>query len=147
LKDPAFLFYPSDFLTGTMLMTDEQVGKYIRILCLQHQCGRLSDEDMLKICKTYDKDIYRKFLTDENGMYYNERLENEQIRRSAYSESRKANRLSKIDIKENHMSNICQSYVPHMVTETITVTKDINTTNKGGAGGKFKPPSLDEIKA
>ena len=49
-KDPAFLFYPSDFLTGTMFMTDEQVGKYIRLLCAQHQKGHLCekrhDEDM-----------------------------------------------------------------------------------------------------
>ena len=26
-KDPAFLFYSSDFLTGTMFMSDVQLGK------------------------------------------------------------------------------------------------------------------------
>ena len=40
-KDPAFLFYSSDFLTGTMFFTDEQVGKYIRLLCAQHQKGQI----------------------------------------------------------------------------------------------------------
>ena len=30
-KDPAFLFYSSDFLTGTMFMSDTQLGKYIKI--------------------------------------------------------------------------------------------------------------------
>ena len=34
MKDPAFLFYSNDFLSGTYLMNDEQVGKYIEIICL-----------------------------------------------------------------------------------------------------------------
>jgi hypothetical protein len=46
-KDPAILFYTSDFLTGTMTFTDEQVGKYIRLLCLQHQKDKLTEKDML----------------------------------------------------------------------------------------------------
>lgn len=37
MKDPAFLFYSSDFLSGTMLMTDEEIGQYIKLICLQHQ--------------------------------------------------------------------------------------------------------------
>ena len=87
-KDPAFLFYSSDFLTGTMFMSDSQLGKYIKILCTQHQKGHLSEKDMLKICKRYDKDIFEKFVKDENGKYYNIRLEKEIEKRSAYSKSR-----------------------------------------------------------
>ena len=45
-KDPAFLFYSSDFLSGTFTMTNEQIGKYIRLLCIQHQKYILSE----KIC-------------------------------------------------------------------------------------------------
>ena len=60
-KDPAVLFYTSDFLTGTTLMSNEQVGKYIRLLCIQHQKGVLSEKDMLKICDSYDEDIFDKF--------------------------------------------------------------------------------------
>ena len=67
-KDPAFLFYSSDFLTGTMFMTDSQLGKYIKILCTQHQKGHLSEKDMLKICKRYDKDIFEKFAKDNDGI-------------------------------------------------------------------------------
>jgi len=32
-------------------MTDEQVGKYIRLLCLQHQKGYLTEKDMISIRK------------------------------------------------------------------------------------------------
>jgi len=51
-KDPAFLFYSSDFTIGTQFMTDEQVGKYIRLLCAQHQTGHLDEEHMtgLMLC-------------------------------------------------------------------------------------------------
>ena len=41
-KDPAILFYTGDFITGTLTMTDDQRGKYILLLCLQHQKGRLT---------------------------------------------------------------------------------------------------------
>jgi hypothetical protein len=99
MKDPAFLFYSNDFLSGTMLMTDEQIGKYIKLLCLQHQKGHLKEKDMLNICKTYDEDIFSKFIQDEEGLYYNERLEEETKKRNKYCESRKNNRKKK-DLEE-----------------------------------------------
>ena len=121
-KDPAFLFYSSDFLTGTMFMSDSQLGKYIKILCTQHQKGHLSEKDMLKICKRYDKDIFEKFVKDENGKYYNIRLEKEIEKRSAYSKSRSDNRKNKINFE-----NICFSYVKHMENENINI--NINNIN------------------
>ena len=87
-KDPAVLFYTNDFLSGTFTMTDEQVGKYIRLLCLQHQKGKLTEKDMLHICNTYDEDIYSKFV-NEDGLYYNKRMYDESEKRKRYSESRK----------------------------------------------------------
>ena len=121
-KDPAFLFYSSDFLTGTMFMSDSQLGKYIKILCTQHQKGHLSEKDMLKICKRYDKDIFEKFVKDENGKYYNIRLEKEIEKRSAYSKSRSDNRKNKINFE-----NICFSYVKHMENENENI--NINNIN------------------
>ncbi len=100
MKDPAFLFYSSDFLTGTMLFTNEQVGKYIRLLCLQHQQGHLTIDDMNNICSTYDKRIFDKFTKDDAGLYYNERLENETIKRKSYCQSRRDNRINGSKPKE-----------------------------------------------
>ena len=111
-KDPAFLFYSSDFLTGTMFMDNEQVGKFIRLMCAQHQKGRLSEKDMLKICITHDEDIFSKFERDEAGLYFNTRLEEEVDKRKAYSESRRNNRKKKEDI-----INTSNSYVQHMENE------------------------------
>jgi len=107
-KDPAFLFYPGDFSTGTQFFSDEQVGKYIRLLMAQHQLGHLKESHMIFICKSYDNDIFSKFTKDVDGLYFNERLENEIIKRKKYTESRGKNRSGKNIISnsyDNHMEN------------------------------------------
>ncbi len=107
-KDPAFLFYPGDFTTGTQFFTDEQVGKYVRLLMAQHQIGHLHEKHMIQICKTYDKDVFEKFTKDVDGLYFNERLENEIIKRRNYSKSRADNRQKKEEKNGtyvNHMEN------------------------------------------
>ena len=123
-KDPAFLFYPNDFDCATRFFTDEEVGIYLRLLIAQFQNGRLSEKHMNIICKTYNKDIYLKFLRDINGLYYNERLENELIKRKEYSESRSKNRKSKKDISnsyDEHMENENESII-----NTLTINKNSN---------------------
>ena len=94
-------------------MTDEEIGQYIKLLCLQHQKGHLKEKDMLNICKTYNEDIFSKFKKDEEGNYQNERLEYEANKRKAYSESRRNNRKKK-ETYEKDMKNICNSYEQHM---------------------------------
>jgi hypothetical protein len=122
-KDPAVLFYTSDFLSGTFTMDNEQVGKYIRLLCLQHQKGKLSEKDMLSICKAYDNEIWDKFKV-EDGLYYNERMFNETIRRQKFSESRRNN------AKSHKKESTSEAYAEHMETETenrtITINENIN---------------------
>lgn len=145
MKDPAFLFYSSDFLSGTMLMTDEEIGQYIKLLCLQHQKGHLKEKDMLN--KTYNEDIFSKFKKDEEGKYYNERLEYEANKRKAYSESRRNNRMKKEkkEIYEEDMKNICNSYEEHMENENINENININlnkNNRKKGSKGKKKEEKI-----
>jgi hypothetical protein len=122
-KDPAVLFYTSDFLSGTFTMDNEQVGKYIRLLCLQHQKGKLTEKDMLSICKAYDVEIWDKFKV-EDGLYYNDRMLNETIRRQKFSESRRNN------AKSPKKESTSEAYAKHMETETenrtITINENIN---------------------
>ena len=128
MKDPAFLFYSSDFLSGTMLMTDEEIGQYIKLLCLQHQKGHLKEKDMLNICKTYNEDIFSKFIKDKEDNYYNERLEYEANKRKAYSESRRNNRKKK-ETHEDDVKNICNSYEKHMENANANENININKNN------------------
>lgn len=117
-KDPAFLFYSNDFLAGTITMTDEQVGKYIRLLCIQHQKGYLIEKDMLFICKSYDEDVFNKFVL-RDGHYVNERLESEAKKRKSYSESRSENRKGKAKIEGTYDS----TYVQHMENVIIDINR------------------------
>lgn len=117
-KSPAINFYTSDFLTGTTFMSNEQVGAYIRLLSYQHQLGHLSEQQVMAI--TQDNVVLIKFKKDENGFYFNERMEQEITKKNKYSESR-ANNRKKIDKNEkedfsnnNHMKNICNSYEKDM---------------------------------
>lgn len=128
MKDPAFLFYSNDFLSGTMLMTDEETGQYIKLLCLQHQKGHLKEKDMLNICKSYNEEIFSKFKKDKDENYYNERLEYEVNKRKAYSESRRNNRRKK-ETYEKDMKNICNSYEEHMENENVNENININKNN------------------
>ncbi len=135
-KDPAFLFYSSDFLTGTLLMSMEQKGKFITLLCIQHQKGHLSEKDMLHICGSYDEDVFTKFQKDEQGKFYNIRLEEEVDKRKAYSESRRNNRKKKEDV-----NNTSLSYVEHMENEN----ENENLIEKKKVA-RFQKPTIEQLK-
>lgn len=128
-KDPAFLFYPGDFNTGTQFFTDEQVGKYMRLLMAQHQHGHLREDHVIFICKTYDKDVMSKFVKDDKGLWYNERLEIEVNKRKSYVESRSKNKEGKTKTK-----NISFSYDSHMENENEN--RNVNGISKEGVQGK-----------
>ena len=85
-KDPAVLFYTSDFLSSTFHLSDKQVGKFIRLLCMQHQRGRLNERDM----PFDDKELMCLFTKDEEG-FYNPRMEEEAIKRRSYTRGRQKN--------------------------------------------------------
>lgn len=75
-KSPAFNFYSADFDIGTKFFTDDEVGKYIRLMCTQHQQGHLTLDEMEFICKgPVPLRVMEKYVQDENGKYYNKRLD------------------------------------------------------------------------
>ena len=93
MKDPAFLFYSSDFLTGCASLTMEERGQYITLLCLEHQLGRLSEKTIRLSVGSVSVDVLAKFKQDENGLLYNERLEIEIEKRSNFIDTRRNNGL------------------------------------------------------
>jgi len=121
MKDPAVLFYFQDFLVGTEFMSDEEVGKYIRILCHQADKGPLTEYQVKKICKNdvVPEAILSKLMKDENGNYYQKRMQTEREKRNNYIESRRHNRsLSKKNIRE--------TYDKRMENENENINNSIN---------------------
>ena len=103
MKDPAILFYTESFLIGCADLTMEERGQYITLLCLQHQKGHLNRRtidvaigtirnretgETISLVSDY---VLEKFSVDENGCYYNKRLETEIIKRESYARSRYEN--------------------------------------------------------
>ena len=130
MKNPAILFYTSDFLTGTTLMSNEEVGAYIRVLCLQHQKGHLAESEVKQICKKKStfSSVILHFKKDKKGLFFNKRMDIEKEKRLKYSESRAKNRSKDSKTYEKDMRIICNSYEKHMENENEN-TYYINNNN------------------
>jgi len=74
MRDPAFLLYSSDFLTGCSFLNFEERGKYITILCQMHQHGRLTEESIRFLVGSVSVSLMAKFSVDETGKMYNKRM-------------------------------------------------------------------------
>lgn len=150
-KDPAILFYTSDFLTGTMLMSHEQVGIYIRLLCVMHQHGGTLD---LAAFNAFigKNDILRKKFVVEDGVVFNERLMLEMAKRAKKSSSLSAN--AKIRWKKRCKSNAiaCDLQMP---IEDERIREDALASASGpiitniniNKVKKIALPTLEEVKA
>ncbi len=126
-KDPAFLFYPGDWLQGTMGMTFEEKGAYFELLIFQFNNGKFSKasaKQVLSICSAsaFEK-VIQKFDTD-GTFFWKQRLADEIERRKKFSESRRNNAKA---IKNKDLPpKTVKAYAKHMetVTEDETVTEN-----------------------
>lgn len=157
MKDPAFLFYPGDWLGGTMGMTFEEKGAYIELLMFQFNNDKFTEahaERMLGVCFTNVwQNIQTKFKTD--GTYYwNERLKLEKEKRANFCESRRQSALS--ISKEKNTNKKKKAYAKNtqqrMEDEDENINKDINVSedeikseNKKGKNSKSLHSQLKEI--
>ena len=121
-KDPAFLFYPNDYLGGTMGMTFEQKGAYIELLMLQFNRGHMT-KDMIghTVGQLWDG-IKDKFKKDAEGKYFNARLDEEKLKRQRFTESRRNNikGINQHSKKSGHTTS-------RMENENEVINIDVNT--------------------
>jgi len=124
-KDPAFLFYPNDWIGGTMGMSFEEKGAYIELLMMQFNRGHMTEHMIgLTIGHLFGQ-IKDKFTQDKDGLWYNERLDEEKEKRKKFVESRHNNKKGQNQYTKNneksngHMSN-------HMENENEIVNEGIN---------------------
>ena len=120
-KDPAFLFYPNDYLGGTMGMTFEEKGAYLELLMLQFNRGHMTTHMIGHTVGQIWVKIQDKFIQDAEGLWYNERLDLEKERRKTFTESRRNNVLG----KNQHTKNK-ETKVGHMTTHMIGHMENVN---------------------
>lgn len=158
-KSPSFNFYSADFDIGTKFMTDDEVGKYIRMLCAQHQYGHLTITKLEVICKgPVPLVIMEKYVIDKLGLYYNERLD-EVIGKKKdyvdalmgnlgiyYGKSRKEIEKMKEEerLKAEHPETPENTLKPPTEAPLTPNAEDIPKEIEPPAG-RFKPPSIEEV--
>ena len=123
-KDPAFLFYPGDYVSGTMGMTFEEKGAYMDLLMLQFNRGHMNTHMIQHTIGHLWEQVKCKFIQDNEGLWYNVRLDVEKDKRKTFTESRRNNMKPKNKPKEDapyetHMQ-------PHMDSHMENVNEDIN---------------------
>jgi hypothetical protein len=134
MKDPAFLFYPGDWLSGTLGMTFEEKGAYLELLLVQFNQGHMTEHIVNRIVGALWQSIRHKFIQDEKGLWYNVRLEQEQMKRSKFTDSRRKN-ISKryeatyVGTKTLHMEN---------ENENENINKDKNESKETKPKFSFK---------
>lgn len=124
-KDPAFLFYPNDWIGGTMGMTFEEKGAYMELLMLQFNRGHMTKHIIGRTVGQLWDNIEDKFRKDDKGLYFNERLEIEKIKRKKYTESRHNNTLGVNQYTKNN-----ENKEGHMTSHMENENKDVFINNK-----------------
>lgn len=115
-KDPALLFYPQDFLTGTMHMTNEEKGIYIVLLCMQHQHGAILDKNKFNRMVGDFESVREKFEESEEG-FYNKRLMEEIEKRSIKSNNMSENAKKRWDKDKSICKSNAIASAKHMQSE------------------------------
>jgi uncharacterized protein YdaU (DUF1376 family) len=129
-KDPAFMMYSGDFLSGTFTMTMEQRGKYVTLMCIQHQKGYLTSADMKSVLNEEDYLLAEKFYKADDGNWYNQKMTDVINERKEYTANRLRN-FNKGNDKDNdvntHIDNHKDSHMElHTGDEDEDENQDIN---------------------
>ena len=145
-KDPAFLFYPGDYLRDTQCLSENAQVAYDRIMC-EHMRNICKDVSNIGITKDKLKFFTKRLNEDELNDLMNVLVKSGDIyqiewvaisicKRKAYSENRAENRKGK---KKEHM----KTYDSHMVNENenINVLEGIEGVGEKGDNGTTKHES------
>lgn len=153
-KDPALLFYTSDFLTGTVLLSHEQVGIYIRLICILHQHGGSINLPAFEAFIGHHVILKDKFIIMD-GHVMHKRVSEEMDKRAKKSTSMSDNAKVRWDkCKGNAIASNLHSGL-HMLIEDVNAnesdpkntTKPINTSKpkKIITYVRDNPPTVDDI--
>lgn len=120
-KDPAMLWYWSDWHSGTITLSRFLKGCYMDVLHAQFNSGHLTLEEIKTVLGsdfgTAWPALLKKFKVDDTGKFFNERLEEEQIKRANFTASRRKN------LESSHMDM-------HMAIHTDTRMEDRDRNEK-----------------
>lgn len=112
-KDPAFLFYPGDYLRDTQCMSEKSQVSYDRLMCEHMRNIKITPRQLkffIKRLSEDEKEEVMETLTKVNGGFQISWVAESIMKRRAFSESRRKNRAGS-------KKKICATYDKHMENE------------------------------
>lgn len=157
-RSPAFQFYADDFLAGTLDLSQEEVGAYVRLLCHQWNRGSIpvEPEKQQRLAGgSVSVDVLAKFRLQPDGRLVNERLEMERAKQAAFREKQRLKGLASAESRRNQPqgnrgSTVVQpSPQPNTQPEGNSPVSNLQTSsipsNEGSERKRFAPPSREEL--
>jgi len=148
MKDPAFLFYPGDYLRDTQCLSEAVQVAYDRIMC----------EHMRNICISHAQFVFftkklseaesaelKSVLTETPDGFQIPWVAESFTKRKAYSESRRKNRSGKANKDTANIKNTSVSYQQDMENEIEIENEDVIEVEKGKEGSGEKPDMRGSI--
>lgn len=130
MKDPAFLFYPGDYLRDTQCLSESVQVAYDRIMCEHMRNICISKTQLKFFTKRLSESEVEELLmvlTEKNGCFQITWVADSIEKRRAYSDSRRNNRTS---IPKKDTKNTSSSYVKHMDNESDNESSELIEVKK-----------------
>jgi uncharacterized phage protein (TIGR02220 family) len=125
MKDPAFLFYPGDYLKDTQCLSEKSQVAYDRLMCA-HMKNIVITNDLLefftKKLNSAEKSELMFVIEKTDGGFCIPWVVESICKRKTYSDSRRSNRSGKKKTYDSHMEN------------AIAIVNVIDKEKEGGAG-------------
>jgi len=170
---PAFMFYASDWISGTADMSHEEKGLFIDMLAQQWLRGSLPN-DLNKLCRMFGGDasrnaiasILHKFCISESGDLHNAKLErvressraaaekrstvNSENAKAGWEKRRANSQEGRFDGKEEKESDYANRNAIALQMESESkdeYVSEVEIENRGVQGGfeNARPPKFDGI--
>lgn len=144
-KDPAFLFYPGDWLGGTMGMSLEEKGAYLELLLMQWNSHRIAKPNAIRLVgEKLWQALSCKFSEDEKG-FFNKRLEEEIYKRRQHSEKQRDNAKKRWKKPVSDGNANALPLENEVLNENENVDKGENENSFGKSENLFVVPKMFEI--
>lgn len=139
-NDPAVSFYFGNYYTSTRRMKQEERGAYMDVLCMLHQNGHLTRDEIITFCEGKDyPNVFEKLKVDTDGLYYNERLEREIAKRKNSYDARVKN-LAKF-IEAPPLKGKGKPPSGPLTPNPEEIPEELEPM------ARFKPPTVNEVAA
>lgn len=149
-NDPAFLFYPGDYLRDTQTLSEKTQVAYDRIMCEHMRNICISKQQLKFFTKKLNEDEVEELmylLTEIDGGYQIAWIAESINKRRAYSESRRENRIKKTKKKNDNISKTYDSHMENEIENEIVIKKEgENKSENNGKIKKFQKPTMSELQ-